>query len=193
MTTKDQTIDDSTETEDTVLYCTVHPNVETSLRCNRCGRPMCTRCAIQTPVGYRCKQCVHQQQNVFFSAGHRDYLIAAGLSFIMSAFIGSVLMGIGSLLIILLLSVPAGGLISEVVHRAIGRRRGRYTWIIIGLATATGLLPYLLLVLLPHWLQMTTEWNIPFSEAISFWDLANVLLYAVLAAVTAASRFRYGR
>ena len=32
--------------EEEILYCTVHPTVQTTLRCNRCGRPMCTKCAV---------------------------------------------------------------------------------------------------------------------------------------------------
>ena len=63
------------------MYCTVHPTVETTLRCNKCGRPMCAKCAVKTPVGYRCKECVRGQQDVYFKAGQRDYVVAAGVSF----------------------------------------------------------------------------------------------------------------
>lgn len=37
--------------------CINHPKRETALRCSRCERFICTRCAIQTPVGSRCKDC----------------------------------------------------------------------------------------------------------------------------------------
>ncbi|MBM4465197.1 MAG: hypothetical protein FJ014_06560, partial [Chloroflexi bacterium] len=36
--------------DDEVIYCSFHPTVETRLRCNRCGAPICPRCAVQTPV-----------------------------------------------------------------------------------------------------------------------------------------------
>src|SRR5579859_6333193 len=62
-------------------FCYVHPTVETSLRCNKCGQYICARCAVRTPVGYRCKQCVHQQQDVYFSATQLDYVIAGAVSF----------------------------------------------------------------------------------------------------------------
>src|SRR5688572_1451926 len=39
-------------------FCAIHTSVETTLRCNKCGRYMCVKCAVRTPVGYRCKQCV---------------------------------------------------------------------------------------------------------------------------------------
>ena len=33
------------------LCCVNHPNKETYLRCNKCGQPICTKCAVGTPVG----------------------------------------------------------------------------------------------------------------------------------------------
>ncbi len=38
-------------TQTDTLYCYVHPNRPTSLRCNRCNRPICADCAILTPTG----------------------------------------------------------------------------------------------------------------------------------------------
>jgi hypothetical protein len=38
------------------LRCTRH-NAETVLRCGKCDTPICTRCAIATPVGARCPTC----------------------------------------------------------------------------------------------------------------------------------------
>ncbi len=59
------------------LTCYKHPEAETSLRCNKCERPICARCAIQTPVGYRCIDCVRGQQAVFDTALGYDHVIAA--------------------------------------------------------------------------------------------------------------------
>ncbi len=115
---------------DEKTYCAVHPTVETSLRCNRCGRYMCVRCAVPTPVGYRCRQCVYQQQDAFYKATQRDYLVAAGVAFGLSLPIGFIIPRI-FLLGVLLLSFPAGALIGEVVMRANGKRRGRYLWVVV--------------------------------------------------------------
>src|SRR5438105_15184746 len=107
-------------TEEAVIdertFCAVHPAVETTLKCNKCGRYMCTRCAVRTPVGYRCKECVHQQQDVYFTASQRDYLIAAAVSFGLALPIGYLLPKL-FLLGVLILSLPAGGFIGEVVSR----------------------------------------------------------------------------
>ncbi len=37
--------------------CSYHPDVMTGLRCNRCGKPICAKDAVRTPVGLRCPDC----------------------------------------------------------------------------------------------------------------------------------------
>ena len=63
------------------MYCVNHPDVETYLRCNKCGRPICPKCAVRTPVGYRCRDCVQAHQQVFY-AGFRPtyYLLVAAVA-----------------------------------------------------------------------------------------------------------------
>ncbi len=39
------------------MRCAYHPNVETELSCGRCGKPICPRDVVHTPVGGRCRQC----------------------------------------------------------------------------------------------------------------------------------------
>lgn len=39
-------------------FCYGHPKVPTKLRCSRCGRPICGRCAIPASVGQHCPECV---------------------------------------------------------------------------------------------------------------------------------------
>src|SRR5437867_10301314 len=41
------------------MQCATHPNVETELACSRCGKPICARCLVQTPVGARCRECAN--------------------------------------------------------------------------------------------------------------------------------------
>jgi hypothetical protein len=121
MTVPERVNVETESTEESVkLYCTVHPNVETTLRCNRCGRPMCTRCAVKTPVGYRCRECVRAQQDKFFDAQMLDFLIA------------------------FFLAPAAGGVIGTVVWRMTGKRRGRYTAIVVGTGVVAGALPFVL-------------------------------------------------
>ncbi len=127
--------------DDGALYCTVHPDRETSLRCNKCGRPMCTECAVLTPVGYRCKECVRGHQERFLKASRRDDAVV----FVICALIAGVMLAVEKLLpipliFLLLLGLPAGGLVAEVSFRAVGRRRSRYLGEIAAAGAALGAL-----------------------------------------------------
>ncbi len=133
--------------EQAVLYCTVHPTVETTLRCNKCGRPMCLKCAVRTPVGYRCKECVRGQQQVFFNANATDPivqgligLLLGGMAATLAALITRSLgMGLGfiSWLIAFWAGSAVGAGIADVAHRAVRRRRGRYGWLVVASGIAT--------------------------------------------------------
>lgn len=58
------------------VACTYHPDVKTGLRCTRCGKPICPRDAVRTPVGLRCPDCagvrglpsIRTPSNVLFRA-----------------------------------------------------------------------------------------------------------------------------
>ena len=45
-------------------YCYRHPKVQTNLKCGRCLKPICTKCAIIGPAGPRCPDCA--KQNIEF-------------------------------------------------------------------------------------------------------------------------------
>ena len=104
--------------------CINHPGRETTLRCNRCDGPICPACARKTPVGYRCVGCVRQQQSIFDTAVWHDYVVAAVISFVLSGLAGALRVRFGWFVIFLAPTV--GGIISEIIRRAIGRRRGKY-------------------------------------------------------------------
>lgn len=117
---------------ETTLRCANHPDRETMLRCNRCDKPICMECAVRTPVGYRCKACVQQQQAVFFNDRPADpFIVAAvaaalglGLGLPLYLFLG--IFGFFSFIVAFFVGPAAGGLVAEAVRRAVGRRRGRY-------------------------------------------------------------------
>lgn len=111
-----------------LTYCEVHPDRETALRCNKCGRYMCPECAVQTPVGYRCRQCVRQHEDKFFKADQSDeikiFAVCAGLMLIGGAIMSAI--GFG-LFLALIAGFPVGGGVSEMALRVVQRRRGRYS------------------------------------------------------------------
>jgi len=136
------------------LVCYRHPKTETNLRCNRCGRPICPKCAVRTPVGFRCPECVHEQQNKYYTGGALDYVIAAvvalSLSLIAAAIFAFLIGGFGFFSwIISFFAAPAtGGIIAEAVRWAVGRRRSRYLNLVVAGCLALGVAPFILAVFL---------------------------------------------
>ena len=128
------------------LYCANHPHTPTTLRCSRCEKPICPKCAISTPTGYRCKECVHGQQKIFETALWRDYFIAAVVAGVLS-FLGSLLVRYVGFFAIFLAPI-AGGIIAEIIRTATGRRRSKRLFQLAALAAALGSLPLLLPLLL---------------------------------------------
>jgi len=110
-----------------VHYCEVHPERETSLRCNRCGRYMCVPCAVQTPVGYRCRQCVRQHESKFYAGTNNDYIIVFAVCAVLGGIGGVVAQLVPFFIFAFIIGIPVGGVVSEVALRATGRRRGRYS------------------------------------------------------------------
>ncbi|MBN1537887.1 MAG: B-box zinc finger protein [Anaerolineales bacterium] len=126
-------------------YCVNHPQTETSLRCNKCEKPICVKCAVLTPTGYRCKECVKGQQKQFETALWYDYIIAFMISSILS-YVGSRIITIMSYFTILLAPV-AGVIIAELIRTLTKRRRSKRLFQLTTLATVLGSLPILIMYL----------------------------------------------
>jgi tetratricopeptide (TPR) repeat protein len=158
--------------DDGPLYCVNHPNVETMLRCNRCGRPVCTRCVVPTPVGYRCRQCVGQQQAAFYTGGAIDYILGAIIGLVLEGIASYLITLTGLWFIALILGPTVGVGIAEAVRFAVRRRRSRYLWIVVAGAMVLSALPALLV------------------SFVSIWSLLVLGLYLVLSVGAAAARLR---
>ena len=130
----------------TPTYCANHPDRETSLRCKRCDKPICDRCAVLTPVGYVCRECMKNQQKVFDNAAWYDFplamVIAGGISYAGSLAAG--LMGFFTFF----LAPVVGVIIAEAVRWVVRRRRSRLLFRLVALATLLGSLPRVLVMLL---------------------------------------------
>lgn len=137
-----------------LLYCYRHPQTQTGLRCNRCNRPICPKCARRTPVGFRCPECIREQEGKFYSGGNLDYIIAAAialpLSLIVAGLFTFILSGIGFFVIIISLIVApaAAGFIAEAVRWAVKKRRSRYLGHVVAGCVILGTVPFLLFMLL---------------------------------------------
>ena len=142
-----------TETSTETLYCYVHPTRETALRCNNCNRPICAACAVRTPIGYRCRECVKGQQKAFDTSEWYDYITgfvtAALLSSIASflvAFIGGI--GFFGWFLIAAGAPSAAVVIAESVRLVTRKRRSRPLFITAVAGVVIGALPIILVQLL---------------------------------------------
>lgn len=122
------------ENEKSVCYR--HPERETFLRCSRCEKLICSECAIKTPTGYRCKECVRGQQKIFDTAKTQDYvfgvLVAAFLGYLgglVSNFIG---------FFVIFLAPAIGVIIAEAVRKIIQKRRSMQLFRVITGAAVIG-------------------------------------------------------
>jgi hypothetical protein len=107
----------------TATYCANHPDRETSLRCNRCNKYICPSCAVLTPTGYRCKECIREQKKVFDTAKPQDFVFGFIVATVLS-YIGSLIAGRFGLFSFLV-GPFAGMLIANIVLRVIGGRRSK--------------------------------------------------------------------
>jgi hypothetical protein len=142
-----------TETTTETLYCYVHPTRETALRCNNCNRPICAACAVRTPTGYRCRECVRGQQKTFDTTEWYDYItgfiVAAILSAIASflvTFIGGI--GFFGWFLIAAVAPSAAVAIAEGVRAVTRRRRSRALFVTVAVGVVLGALPIILLQVL---------------------------------------------
>jgi hypothetical protein len=140
------------------LVCEKHPHRETSLRCNRCEKPICSECAVLTPVGYRCQECVRTQQSGFDTIRSFDYPIA-----FVVALVG---VGIGIYLLSFLgfwgffLAPVIGGGLAEVLRKLISNRRSQRLPMVAMIGGAIGVLPHLFPILVSIFLTLFGEFGL---------------------------------
>jgi len=162
------------------LYCANHPNVETGLRCNNCSKPICPKCAVLTPTGYRCRECLRSQQKVFETTVWYDYPLALGIAAIL-AFLGSLLASIMGFFTLFIAPI-AGVIIAEATRWVIRRRRSERLFRFSAAAAAIGGFP-LVLMLLISLLQGVGLMNI-------IWSLIWQIVYTVTVTSTLYYRLK---
>jgi hypothetical protein len=138
-----------TQSTTETLYCYVHPNRETALRCNNCNRPICAACAVRTPIGYRCRECVKGQQRAFDTSEWYDYItgfIVAVLLSTVASFLVTFIGGFGFFgwFLIAAGAPTAGVAIAESVRLVTRKRRSRPLFLTVAAAVVIGALPVIL-------------------------------------------------
>ncbi|GAB4419565.1 MAG: hypothetical protein Kow002_07270 [Anaerolineales bacterium] len=130
--------------ETTATFCYVHPGRETSLRCKVCEQPICASCAVRTPTGYACKDCVRSHQKKFDTAVWYDFIIGFVVAAVLSAvaaFLVTLISGFFYGLLIFVAAPTAGTLIAQVLLVVLRRHRSRPLFLTISAGVIVGALP----------------------------------------------------
>jgi hypothetical protein len=169
--------------ETTILYCYVHPDRETSLRCKVCERPICASCAVRTPTGYSCKECVRSHQKKFDTAVWYDYVVGFVLAAVLSAvaaFIVTLISGFFFGLIVLIVAPAAGTMIARILLAALRRRRSRALFTTISVGMVVGAIPAIVSEITSLILVM----NFYGAEGFSIWSLLPLIWIVIYLFIT---------
>ncbi len=172
-----------------VLYCVNHPDRETLLRCNKCGKPICTECAVRHPVGLRCRECAQLRRLPIYEVSWKGYslsLVVGLLVATLSVFLGNLLMRALFLPFIgwfipWILAAAIGVALGESMSWAAGYKRGRGLQILAGLCATLG---YFLANSVPL-LFLTRSWAFAFG-----WVNLYTLFYLLITIAFAVGRLR---
>lgn len=160
---------------------------EITLRCSKCGKPITPAEAVLTPIGYRCQECVKNQQKVFDTSRPMDFvwgfLVAAVLSLI-----GSILTSVIGFFTFLL--APAAGVaIAEAVRMVIKKRRSKRLFRLISIAIILGGLPLIVI----NFFTLIARLSAGSFSLFSLLPFAYQILYLVLAVPSAYYRLSGSR
>jgi hypothetical protein len=167
------------------MKCATHLEVETNLRCGKCGKLICPKCLVQTPVGARCPDCAKLYKLPTYRISTKYYLIAIGTGLGMAiacgAIWGLIESLVGFLYLSLLLAPAVGYAIGEVVSLSVNRKRGTGLAVVASVATV---ISYLISnIRLFHGM-------IKFSFSFSPFHLVLVLVALALGIFVAVTRLR---
>ncbi|MDD4876819.1 MAG: B-box zinc finger protein [Dehalococcoidales bacterium] len=166
------------------MRCATHPNVETNLRCGKCGKPICPKCMVQTAVGSRCPECTNLYKLPVFHISAQYYLRAIGAGLIIAIGYG-IAWGVIEWIIPflsfnLLLGPGAGYIIGEIISRSVNRKRGTGLAIIGGIA-----------VTISYLISLQPPWGYGFSFfSFNFLHLAISIIALALGIYFAVTRLR---
>jgi tetrahydromethanopterin S-methyltransferase subunit C len=172
------------------MQCAMHPDVETELACSRCGKAICPRCLVHTPVGARCRECANVRRLPMYNLSTATYARGASASLIAGIVAGLVWYFFfkyttfsGGFIAAAVIGLGIGYVVGEAVAIATNRRRGLPLQI---LAAAGVVLAYAIRVTL---LLASDEWTVETLFAFREFEVLAVLATGI-GAWFAAQRVR---
>lgn len=129
-------------TETTTTYCARHPKVETAVTCASCGKPICPKCMVYTPVGIKCRECGLSKGGTLFKVSPGRLALA----FVTALAAGVVAALLGHLgFLVIFVAMGYGYFAGSVILKASGMKRGLKLEIITVVAMVIGALALKLL------------------------------------------------
>ncbi|MBI4494372.1 MAG: hypothetical protein HY690_16435 [Chloroflexi bacterium] len=121
-------------------YCATHPRVESYLRCSRCGKSICPRCMVQSPVGARCRDCARQRRLPVFVAGPLDLARGLGAGLAVGLLGGALLATPWLRFFHIFLILGLGYLVGRAVTAAANRKRAASLAVMAAASVVVGVL-----------------------------------------------------
>jgi hypothetical protein len=167
------------------MQCATHPSVETELACGKCGKAICPRCLVHTPVGARCRECANVRRLPQFEISPLYLARGIGAGLVSGAVLGAVWgyllpFGVGFFLGFLV-GLGLGYAVGEAVSLAVNRKVGPQ---LQAAAIAGVVLAYLVRSAIAVERSRTFEWQDVLSN-----DIYGYIV-VLLAAVVAMNRLR---
>ncbi len=174
--------------------CPRHPGITTRLRCSKCGTPICPRCMVETPVGYRCPTCAGLSAGAWSDLPGSLLVRAATAGLLVAFVVGWLWSRIPEWQFYLALLLGFG--VAEAMAAATRLRRGPSLQALGMACVAVGLVisRFLLLAELgPEAPALPSRWSDPrFIAALQLRPIPD-LLFAALALLIPFIRFRGAR
>ena len=113
------------------MTCHWHPEVETGLSCNRCGKYICAQCLVQAPVGIRCRECGKAPTIPTYDVRPANYTWGIGVALLLMVIGAPVWVLLDNVLRVFggygsvsgLLAIVFGYVTGELISRAVNRKR----------------------------------------------------------------------
>lgn len=162
------------------LYCYIHPDRETGLRCTNCDRPICADCVRPAAVGQLCPECAKVRRPVNYQVSGVNMLVAGTAALIYGALMTFLawqilsLIGFFGFIVAFLLGPVAGDLLVRLTDRLTRNKRGRSMQLTLSICYALGALPWTTLLVLIAGLLPSLS----------------LILFTVIAVTTAVARIR---
>lgn len=132
-----------------VRHCYRHPQRETGVSCSNCGRPICHECMIPAPVGFRCPECVKEQNG----RGSRAKVVTRSQIRSRWGSAGGVMSG-GAPVTKVLIGINVALFLAEMLFGAVGAMGGGSTGALVDMGA---LVPYLV-AHGEYWRLFTAMW-----------------------------------